>query len=378
LSDSCSASWLCLDDNDIFLKARAKSKMQMQKQPFGKTEDGQPVDLYTLTNNEGLEVAITNYGGTVVSMKVPDKSGKIEDVVLGYDTVEGYETGSAYFGGTIGRYANRIANGTFRLDGVAYHVPKNEGDNSLHGGIKGFHKRVWTAKDVSDHAGQALELTYLSRDGEEGFPGNLSAKVVFTLPANQNELRIEYGATTDKDTVINLTNHSYFNLSGPGNGDILQNQITIYASRFTPIGQSLIPTGELQEVKGTPFDFLHATAVDERINQDDPQLKFGRGYDHNWVLDRTASGLSLAARAYDPQSGRVLEVLTTEPSIQFYTGNFLDGTVHGKGGKAYAYRSAFCLETQHFPDSPNHPEFPTTELKPGQHYHSATVLKFSH
>jgi aldose 1-epimerase len=349
--------------------------MQIEKQPFGKTEEGQPVDLYTLKNNKGMEVAITNYGGTVVSIKVPDREGKIGDIVLGYDTIPEYENGTSYFGGTIGRYANRIAHGTFKLDGVTYHIPKNDGDNSLHGGIKGFNKRIWTAKDVSTSAGQALEITYLSKDGEEGFPGNLSAKVVFTLPANENELRIEYTATTDKDTVVNLTNHSYWNLSGPGSGDILHDEMTIYASRFTPIDQTLIPTGELREVKGTPFDFLKATAIGARINQDNEQLKFGKGYDHNWVLDRKGPGMFLAARAYDPHSGRVLEVLTTQPGIQFYTGNFLNGA-KGKGGVAYNYRSAFCLETQHFPDSPNHPKFPTTELKPGQHYDQVTVFKF--
>jgi aldose 1-epimerase len=357
------------------ITAGAKSKMRIEKQPFGKTEEGQPVDLYTLKNNKGMEVAITNYGGTVVSIKVPDREGKIGDIVLGYDTIPEYENGTSYFGGTIGRYANRIAHGTFKLDGVTYHIPKNDGDNSLHGGIKGFNKRIWTAKDVSTSAGQALEITYLSKDGEEGFPGNLSAKVVFTLPANENELRIEYTATTDKDTVVNLTNHSYWNLSGPGSGDILHDEMTIYASRFTPIDQTLIPTGELREVKGTPFDFLKATAIGARINQDNEQLKFGKGYDHNWVLDRKGPGMFLAARAYDPHSGRVLEVLTTQPGIQFYTGNFLNGA-KGKGGVAYNYRSAFCLETQHFPDSPNHPKFPTTELKPGQHYDQVTVFKF--
>jgi aldose 1-epimerase len=353
------------------LQAEAKSKMQ--KQSFGKTEDGQQVDLYILTNKHGMQAAITNYGGTVVSLKVPDRSGKLDDVVLGYDTLDGYATGKAYIGATVGRYANRIAHASFTLDGNTYTLSKNDGDNHLHGG---FNKRVWTAKDVSGSAGQALELTYLSKDGEEGFPGNLPVKVVYTL-TDKNELKIDYSATTDKDTVLNLTNHAYFNLAGQGNGDVLQTQIMIQADRFTPIDQFSIPTGELRGVKGTPFDFTTATAIGARIDQDDQQLKMGNGYDHNWVLSNgTPGSLFLGAQAYDPHSGRVLEVLTTEPGIQLYTGNFLDG-IHGKDGKVYNRRNAFCLETQHFPDSPNHPNFPTTELKPGQHFESTTVYKFS-
>jgi aldose 1-epimerase len=353
------------------LQAEAKSKMQ--KQSFGKTEDGQPVDLYILTDKNGMEAAITNYGGTVVSLKVADRSGKFEDVVLGYDDLDGYATGKAYIGATVGRYANRIAHATFTLDSSTYTLAKNDGDNHLHGG---FNKRVWTAKDVSSSAGQALELTYLSKDGEEGFPGNLPVKVVYTL-TDQNELRIDYTATTDKDTVLNLTNHAYFNLAGQGNGDILQQQVMIQADRFTPIDATSIPTGELRSVKGTPFDFTKMTAIGARIDQDDQQLKLRRGYDHNFVLNGdTMRALFLAAQAYDPHSGRVLEVLTTEPGIQLYTGNFLDG-IHGKDGKVYNRRYAFCLETQHFPDSPNHPNFPTAELKPGQHFQSTTVYKFS-
>jgi aldose 1-epimerase len=350
-------------------------KSSMQKQSFGKTEDGQQMDLYTLANKNGMKVTITNFGASVVSIIVPDKDGKIADVVLGYDDVSGYESGKASIGATVGRYANRIAGGKFALDGKTYTLPLNDGPNTLHGGIKGFNKHVWTAKDVSGAAGQALQLTYLSKDGEEGFPGNLSAKVVFTL-GSTNELKIDYSATTDKDTVINLTNHSYFNLSGQGEGDILGHELTIHASRFTPVDATLIPTGELRSVKGTPFDFTKATPIGARIDQDDEQLKLGKGYDHNWVVDGTAGTLRLAAQAYDPKSGRVLEVLTTEPGIQFYTGNFLDGTIHGKDGKVYNRRYAFCLETQHFPDSPNHPKFPTTELKPGQKFHSITVFKF--
>ena len=353
------------------LQAEAKSKMQ--KKSFGKTEDGQPVDLYILTNKNGMESAITNYGGTVVSLIVPDRNGKREDVVLGYDNLAGYATGKAYIGATVGRYANRIAHATFTLDSTTYTLAKNDGDNHLHGG---FNKRVWTAKDVSSSAGQALELTYLSKDGEEGFPGTLPVKVVYTL-TDQNELKIDYSATTDKDTILNLTNHAYFNLAGQGNGDILQQQIMIRADKFTPIDATSIPTGELRSVKGTPFDFTNSIAIGVRIDQDDQQLKLGRGYDHNWMLNNgTPGSLFLAAQAYDPHSGRVLEVLTTEPGIQLYTGNFLDG-IHGKDGKVYNRRYAFCLETQHFPDSPNHPNFPSAELKPGQHFQSTTVYKFS-
>jgi aldose 1-epimerase len=355
----------------------AEAKSKMQKQAFGKTGAGQLVDLYTLTNQHGMEVAITNYGGTVVSLKVPDRNGKLADVVLGYDTIGGYESGKSYFGAIIGRYGNRIAHGKFTLNGVAYTLAKNNGENSLHGGTQGFNARVWTAKDVSSIAGQALELTYLSKDGEEGYPGNLSAKVVYTLTAN-NELKIDYSATTDKDTVLNLTNHAYFNLAGEGNGDILDDQLMIHADRFTPVDANLIPTGELKSVKGTPFDFQEPMVIGTRINQDDEQLKYGKGYDHNWVLQGwKPHTLALAARVYEPKSGRVLEAWTTEPGIQFYTGNFLDGTGGGKGGKAYGRRFALCLETQHFPDSPNHAAFPSTVLKPGQHYRSTTVYKFS-
>jgi len=359
------------------LGGKAQAKSSMNKQPFGKTADGQAVDLFTLTNSKGMEVAITNFGGIVESVKVPDRTGKLDDVVLGYDQLDGYLTNKAFFGALIGRYGNRIAHGQFKLGGNTYNLPKNDGDNTLHGGTTGFNKRVWTAKDISGAKGPALELTYLSKDGEEGFPGNLSVKVVYTL-TEQNELRIEYSATADKDTVVNLTNHSYFNLAGQGNGDILSHQLMLNADRFTPVDQTLIPTGELKPVKSTPFDFTKPMAIGARINQDDQQLKFGKGYDHNWVLNggiKTAP--ALAAEAYDPKTGRVLQVLTTEPGVQFYSGNFLDGTITGKGGKVYNLRYGFCLETQHFPDSPNHPNFPSTVLKPGQHYHTITIFKFS-
>jgi aldose 1-epimerase len=353
---------------------RAEATSKMQKEDFGKTQDGRPVELYVLTNQHGMEARITNFGATLVSLKVPDKSGKSGDVVLGYDNLSGYENGKAYFGATVGRYGNRIAHAKFTLDGVTYTLPKNDGDNHLHGV---FNKVLWTARDVSTSAGQSLEMSYLSKDGEEGFPGNLSVKVTFTVPAGENALRIDYMATTDKDTVLNLTHHSYFNLSGQGNGNILNELLTLHASRFTPVDATLIPTGELRPVKGTPFDFTTATAIGARIDQDNEQLKIAKGYDHNFVLDRKKPGLEPAAEVYDPQSGRVMTVSTTEPGIQFYTGNFLDGTITGKDGKTYEHRGALCLETQHFPDSPNHPDFPTTELKPNQTFRSATVYKFS-
>jgi len=357
--------------------ATAEAKSTMKKQPFGKTSDGQEVDLYTLTNKKGMEVAITNFGGIIVSLKAADRHGKLDDVVLGYDSLDGYLTNKAFFGALIGRYGNRIAHGKFSLNGSTYTLPKNDGDNTLHGGPEGFNKRVWTAKDVSGAKGQALELTYLSKDGDEGFPGNVSAKVVYTL-TDQNEVTIAYSATTDKETVLNLTNHSYFNLAGQGTGDILGHQLMIRGDHITAVDDTLIPTGELRPVKDTPFDFTHATAIGARINQDDPQIKVGKGYDHNWVLNsHGAHSPVLAAEAYEPNSGRVLQVLTVEPGVQFYSGNFLDGTITGKGGKVYKHRYGFCLETQHFPDSPNHPKFPSTTLKPGQTYSTITIFKFS-
>ena len=359
------------------LPATAEAKSTMKKQPFGKTSDGRDVELYTLTNKKGMEVAITNFGGIIVALKAPDRNGKFDDVVLGYDSLDGYLTNKAFFGALIGRYGNRIAHGKFALNGANYTLPKNDGDNTLHGGPEGFNKRLWTAKDASGAKGQALELTYMSKDGEEGFPGNLTVKVVYTLTA-QNELTITYSATTDKETVVNLTNHSYFNLAGQGTGDILGHQLMIRGDHITAVDDTLIPTGELRPVKDTPFDFTHATAIGARINQDDPQIKVGKGYDHNWVLNAHGPHSPvLAAEAYEPNSGRVLQVLTVEPGVQFYSGNFLDGTITGKGGKVYKYRYGFCLETQHFPDSPNHPKFPSTTLKPGHAYSTTTVFKFS-
>jgi aldose 1-epimerase len=349
---------------------------KVMKQAFGKTADGTLIDLYVLTNKNGMEAAITNYGGIVVSLKTPDRNGKLADVVLGYDRLEGYLGDTSHQGAIVGRYGNRIGRAAFTLNGTRYTLAKNNGDNSLHGGLKGFDKVVWKAKQMSSAEGDGVELTYLSKDGEEGYPGNLSVRVVYTL-TDKNELKIDYTATTDKPTVVNLTNHSYFNLAGQGEGDILQHQLRLTAAKFTPVDAGLIPTGELRPVAGTPFDFRKATAIGARINAADEQLKLGRGYDHNFVLDSTGGKLALAAEVYEPKTGRVMEVWTTEPGIQFYTGNFLDGTIHGKAGKVYQQRYAFCLETQHFPDSPNQPKFPSTVLKPGSRYQTTTVYKFA-
>jgi aldose 1-epimerase len=355
----------------------AKSSVQIQ--PFGTVASGEKTDLYILTNSRGMTVAITNYGATVVSIRVPDRAGKFADVVLGFDTAKEYEDGTAHIGGTVGRYANRIAHGSFTLAGKTYALPKNNGENTLHGGLLGFDKKIWAAEQSPSKDGVTVQFTYVSPDGEEGFPGTLSAMVVFTLLNDKNELRIDYYANSDKPTVVNLTNHSYFNLAGQGNGDILSQTLQLNASKFTPVDAGLIPTGELRDVKNTPFDFTRPVAIGERISGEDEQLKLGRGYDHNWVLDRKTgfSGIELAAVARDPKSGRVLEVLTTEPGIQFYTGNFLDGTAHGKDGKVYEQRYAFCLETQHFPDSPNHAGFPSATLFPSRPFHSTTIFRFS-
>jgi aldose 1-epimerase len=351
----------------------AKAGTKVTSQPFGKLPDGTPVEIFTL-NDGAYEARITNYGGVLVTLKAPDREGKAGDIVLGFDNVDGYYANfngpaDAFFGAIIGRYANRIAHGKFALDGKTYSLPLNNGENSLHGGPHGFNNVVWKAKPITN----GVELTYLSKDGEAGYPGNLSVTVRYTLV--NGDLRIEYSAATDKDTVINLTNHAYFNLAGQG--DILKHELTLHASRFTPVDAGLIPTGELESVASTPFDFRKSTAVGARINDNDEQLKLGHGYDHNWVLDGGGGKLAEAAELYDPVSGRVLKVLTDQPGIQFYSGNFLDGSIKGKGGVAMQLRSALCLETQHFPDSPNHPKFPSTELKPGERYHTVTIYRLS-
>ena len=348
----------------------------MRMEPFGKTGAGAPISLYVLTNKNGMEAKITNFGGILVSLKTPDRAGKIADVVLGFDNLAGYEKKNPYFGAIVGRYGNRIAKGAFTLDGKQYTLPHNDGENTLHGGVHGFNSAVWTGQLTRIHGDPAVVLHYVSKDGEEGFPGNLSTTVTYVLN-DANEVKILYMATTDKDTVLNLTNHSYFNLAGQGEGDILKHEVTIHASRYTPVDSGLIPTGELASVAHTPFDFTKATAIGARIDAKNEQLKLGKGYDHNFVLDGAAGVLKPAAEVYEPTSGRVLTVSTTEIGLQFYTGNFLDGTDQGKDGKVYKHRYAFCMETQHFPDSPNHPAFPATELKPGQTYKSETVFKLS-
>jgi aldose 1-epimerase len=348
----------------------------MNKEPFGKTPDGKEVDIYTLKNSAGMEARIMTYGGILVSLKVPDKDGKLADVVLGYDSLSQYIANNPYFGALIGRYGNRIGKARFTLHGKEYTLAANNGPNSLHGGLKGFDKVVWGVKDADSKEGKSLALTYVSKDGEEGYPGTLSVEVTYTL-ADSNELRIDYKATTDKPTVLNLTQHSYFNLAGAGDGDILKEVLFIDADRFTPVDATLIPTGELKTVKGTPLDFTQPTPIGARINDRDQQLKYGLGYDFNWVLNKKEGELTLAARVQDPSSGRIMEVYTTEPGLQFYSGNFLDGTAIGKGGLKYGHRYGFCLETQHFPDSPNEPKFPSTELDPGQTYTSTTIYKFS-
>jgi len=355
---------------------KTEIKPGLKMESFGKTADGQQVQLFTLTNKNGIEAKITNFGGIIVSLKTPDRKGQLTDIVLGYDNLEGYVGDTAFFGALIGRYGNRIAKGQFVLNGKTYQIPLNDGPNALHGGPNAFNKKVWTAKDVSTHSTPMLQLTYLSKDGENGFPGNLSVQVTYSLTSD-NELRIDYAATTDKDTVLNLTNHSYFNLKGEGQGDILQHEVRLNANKFTPVDATLIPTGELKPVQGTPFDFRKSTAIGARINMDDQQLKYGWGYDHNWVLNGMGSGqLVIAARVHEATTGRVLEVLTDQPGVQFYSGNHMDGTIRGKGGKIYPKRGGLCLETQHYPDSPNHPAFPSTELKPGQKFHSTTIYKF--
>jgi len=354
------------------------AERKIQVSDFGKTKNGDTVCRFVLANTKGFEAVVISYGAALVSLKAPDRNGKSADIVLGYDSLDGYEQDKTFFGATIGRYGNRIAGGQFTLDGTVFHLPKNDGPNSLHGGSRGFNRRIWTGVDRSRADAQVLELSYTSQDGEEGYPGTLKVQVTYTLPEETNELRIDYSATTDKDTVVNLTNHSYFNLSGVASQEILEHQLHLRALEFTPVDSTLIPTGELRAVCCGPFDFTKATAIGARINQGDEQLKFGKGYDHNWVLERTnKGGLQVAAEVFEPTSGRVLEVLTTEPGIQFYSGNFLDGTVRGKGGQLYGQRTGFCLETQHFPDSPNHPNFPSTVLRPGQVYRTTTVFRLT-
>ena len=336
-------------------------------------ERGESTETYLL-RSAGIEALITNYGGTVMSLRVPDARGVMGDVVLGYERARDYAKASPYFGCLVGRYGNRIAKARFALDGTVYQLAANNGENSLHGGIKGFDKVVWKARPMQSDLGPALELRYLSKDGEEGFPGNLDVTARYTLTEDRS-LRLDFAATTDKKTIVNLTHHSYFNLAG--RGDVLGHEVLLNAKHFTPVDASLIPTGELRPVVGTPFDFTTPTLIGARIDDDDQQLRLAGGYDHNWVIDKPLGELGLVARVFEPTCGRTMEVLSTEPGTQFYSGNFLDGTVTGKEGRRYQKRSGFCIEPQHFPDSPNQPSFPSTMLAPGEIYENTIIYRFS-
>jgi aldose 1-epimerase len=352
--------------------AQQPAGASVQRVPFGTLPDGQAVEIFTLTNASGIELKAIGYGGIITSLRVPDRNGKLDDIVLGFDRLDDYLKDHPFFGAIIGRYGNRIARGQFTLDGRTYKLATNNPPNHLHGGKKGFDKVMWK---VEPSGKNALTFSRVSADGEEGYPGNLRVQVTYTL-TDKNELQVDYLATTDKLTPVNLTQHSYFNLAGQASGDILGHQLMLNADRYTPVDETLIPTGKLAPVAGTPFDFTKPTPIGARINAADPQLKNGQGYDHNWVLNRKGAGLQLAARVIEPKTGRTMEIATTEPGIQFYAGNFLDGKLTGKGGAVYNHRTGFCLETQHFPDSPNQPAFPSTILKPGQEYRSRTVFTF--
>jgi aldose 1-epimerase len=348
----------------------------MKTTVFGKLPDGREVHQYTMTNKAGMVVQIINYGADITSLRVPDKGGKIEDVVLGYDSPQGYVDGTTYFGAVVGRYGNRIAKGRFQLDGKEYQLTVNDGENHLHGGKIGFNKVLWDAKVLNDTGEPALQLQYVSRDGEEGYPGTVTLKVTYTL-TEKNELRVDYEGTTDKPTILNPTQHSYFNLSGSFTNTILDHQLMIEADGITPVDKGLIPTGQIMSVANTPFDFRNSTAIGSRIDDLDPQLILGHGYDHNWVLRNGAGKIRKAAELYEPKSGRVLTVFTDQPGLQFYTGNFIDGSAKGKDGIAYQRRTGLCLETQAFPDTPNKPQFPSATLRPGQIYRQTTILQFS-
>tara|TARA_Y100000385_G_scaffold65232_1_gene64573 strand:+ start:18855 stop:19985 length:1131 start_codon:yes stop_codon:yes gene_type:complete len=348
---------------------------RITKESFGNVK-GEEVFLYILENRNGMKVSITNYGGIVTKIQVPDRDGSLGDVVLGFDSLKGYLDDHPYFGAIIGRYGNRIDKGAFEINEESFQLPINNDPNSLHGGFQGFDKKVWQVKEHTIEEGGGIELSSISKDGEEGYPGKLNVTVEYAL-TNDNELLIDYRATTDKPTVINLTNHSYFNLKGAGNGNVLEHVLRIESDQFTPVDETLIPTGAVENVKNTPFDFSTPKTIGERIDSENIQLQHGGGYDHNFVLRDSSSKLKSVAIVYEPSSGRQMEVLSTEPGVQFYTGNFLDGTLIGKGGKSYNKRYGFCLETQHFPDSPNQEKFPSTRLDPGEEYRSKTIYKFS-
>ena len=358
------------------VESEVNKTMVIEKSKFGKLDDGSAIDKYVMTNKNGMEVSVISYGGRIVSLKVPDKNGKLENVTLGFDNIEDYVSENPFFGALVGRYGNRIAKGNFNIDDTQYTLVTNNGENHLHGGTVGFDKIVWAVQPIEGADESKLELRYVSKDGEEGYPGNLEVTVLYTLN-NKNELKVDYTAITDKPTVVNLTQHSYFNLSGDFSKDILNHEVTLHADSFIPVDDGLIPTGEIKGVEGTPFDFTQAKAIGRDIDMENQQLKRGGGYDHCWVLNGEKGKLRQVASAYDPASGRLMEVLTTEPAIQFYTGNFLDGSLQNPKGGSYGHRSGFCLETQHYPDSPNQPEFPSTRLNPGETYNTTTVFKFS-
>jgi aldose 1-epimerase len=360
----------------VLCTACGDRRKQLDSRSFGTTKDGTAVNLYKLTNTKGMAVEITNYGGIITSILVPDRQGKFADVALGFDSLDGYLGEHPYFGAIVGRYGNRIANGRFSIGSNTYTLAKNNGENALHGGLRGFDKVVWSAKEFTEKGARGVELKYLSKDGEEGYPGDLDVGVRYTL-TDANELRIDYSATTTKPTVVNLTNHSYFNLAGQGEGDILGHEVTINADRFTPVDAGLIPTGELRSVTGTPFDFTLRMPIGARIDAENEQIRLGGGYDHNFALNGQRGMMRLVAEVIEPKSGRTMQVHTTQPGMQFYTGNFLDGTIRGKGGKIYGKRYGFCMETQHFPDSPNKPAFPPTLLKPGEQYVTQTSYTFT-
>jgi aldose 1-epimerase len=348
---------------------------QVTVAPFGRTPDGKAVEVYTLRNARGMVVRAITYGAIIQAIRVPDRAGRLDDVTLGYDSLPGYLTDSPYFGAVVGRYANRIARGRFALEGRTYRLATNNGPNHLHGGLKGFDKVVWKAESFQRGDIVGVKFQHTSPDGDEGYPGTVQTSVTYTLTPD-NQLLVEYRATTDRATPVNLSQHSYFNLAGEGSGPILDHVLTIDAGRYTPVDSTLIPTGELAPVANTPFEFREPTPIGARIGQNHPQLQYGKGYDHNFVLERSGSGLTHAVRVLEPRTGRTLDIFTTEPGLQFYSGNFLDGSIKGKSGHVYGHRTALVLETQHFPDSPNHPNFPSTILRPGQEYRSKTIFEF--
>ncbi|ULC58031.1 galactose mutarotase [Flaviramulus sp. BrNp1-15] len=353
-----------------------EDKLVIEKSEFGKTEDGTAIEQYTLINANGVEMNVITYGGRITSLKVPNKEGKLENVVLGFDNIEDYQKDNPFFGALIGRFGNRIAKGKFTLEGVEYTLATNDGSNHLHGGVNGFDRVVWTATPIEGKENSSLKLTYMSKDGEEGYPGNLNVSVIYKL-TKDNAVEVTYEATTDKATVLNLTQHAYFNLTGDFSKDILNHDVVIDADAYLPVDATLIPTGEIRKVEGTPFDFNSAKKIGKEINVDNEQLKRGQGYDHCWVLNGEKGNMRFVASAYDETSGRFMEILSEEPAIQFYTGNFLDGTLPMPNGGNYDHRTGFCLETQHYPDSPNQKDFPSTVLKPGETYSTKTIFKFS-